>query len=475
MRLGRTTLLHFSSQVLVSVAGFAATLAIANLGGAELLGTYAVAAAIVFWLNVPTNAIGDALTKRLSEGGQSGSLFASALLLNGAVALVLAVGFLLGAPLVEQFLGVATDSSVGELVGLLIVGNVGLLTVVSTLNGEKQVASSGGIKTVERVTRSVVHIGAVFVGLGIAALVAGHAISSFVAAAVGVILIRTETGRPSAEAIRSLLRYARYSWLGKLKTRAFAWMDTIVLAFFVAPALIGVYEVAWNLASLFALIAVSVQTTLFPELSELGTEDDYERIHHYLEEGLVFTGVFIIPGLFGALTVGRRVLAIYSQEFTQGVEVLAILIIARMLAAYGEQFLNAANAVDRPDVAFRINLIFVVLNIVLNVSLIWALGWVGAAIATAVSSGAMLVLSYGSLTLLIGRPSLPVREFGVQVAAAGAMAVTVKTLKSMVPVSTVTTVGLVVAGGVVYAGLLLAGSGVMRRKLRGLAGYDAGT
>jgi O-antigen/teichoic acid export membrane protein len=474
MRLGRTTFLHFASQVLVSVAGFAATFAIAHLGGAELLGTYAVAVAIVFWFNVPTMAIGDALTKRLSEGGDGASLLATAVALNGAVAVVLGVALAIGAPIVEPFLNAPRDEPVAELVALLVVGNVGLLTVVSALNGEKKVAASGGIKAVERIVRSGIHIGAVVAGFGVAALVAGHAVASVVAVVVGAIVVRTHLGRPSVADARSLLRYARYSWLGKLKTRAFAWMDTIVLAFFVAPALIGIYEVAWNLASLFALVAVSVQSTLFPELSELGVEDDYERIHHYLEEGLVFTGVFIIPGLFGALAIGRRVLAIYSQEFTQGVEVLAVLVVARMLAAYGEQFLNAANAVDRPDVAFRINLVFVVANLVLNVSLVWLFGWLGAAVATALSAGMMLTLSYLALGSLIGYPSLPLRELAVQVLAAGAMAVAIEGLKPLAPVSTATTVLLVGAGVAIYVLLLLGGSPLVRRKFGGLTGLPLG-
>lgn len=464
MRLGRTTLVHFTTQVLVSVAGFAATFAIARFGGSELLGVYTVAAALVFWFNVPTMAVAEALTKRLSEGGDRGGMLVTAVALNGSVALGIGGAIVVGGPFVDQFVG----ARISELVALLFISNVALITILSALRGEKRIATSGGVKATERVVRSVLQVGAVVLGYGVAVLVASHAIASVGAASIGLALLGTRFGIPSIDHARSLLRFARYSWLGTLRIRAFAWIDTIVLAFFVVPSLIGIYEVAWNLASLFALVAISVQTTLFPELSELSADDDYDRIHHYLEEGLVFTGVFTIPGLFGALVVGERVLRIYSAEFARGVEVLAILIVARMLSAYGEQFVNAINAIDRPDVAFWVNLTFVGTNLVLNVVLVAVFGWTGAAVATALSATTMLVLAYGALASLIGTPSLPFREFGAQITAATAMAVVIHAAERVAPLSMAMTIVLVALGVVVYFVVLLGTSARIRRKFRGL-------
>ncbi len=179
-------------------------------------------------------------------------------------------------PLVESYVG----APVGGL-AVLVVSNIALVTVVAVLNGEKKVESTGGIKTLERVARLGIHIGAVVAGLGVAALIAGHVVATLLAVVIGTVLSTAAIGRPSRERGWSLLSYARYAWLGQLKTRAFDWMYTIVLAVFVSPTLIGVYEVSWNLASLFALVAVPVQTTLFPQISELsGSEDSKEHIHH---------------------------------------------------------------------------------------------------------------------------------------------------------------------------------------------------
>jgi len=465
MRLGQTTVLHFVSHVAISVTGFAATLAIARYGGAELLGLYAPAVAVAFWFNVPATAVGDALAKRLSEGRNQGEFLASALLMEATIAAVLGLLALAGRRQLEDLVG----AEVGELVALLVVANVLFVAIRGLLNGEKKVAQAAGTKSLERVVRSALQIAAVVAGYGVAALIAGHAVALLVGTLVGAVVSDLTPSRPSRESVRSLYEYARYSWLSTLKTRAFTWMDTIVLAAFaVGSTLIGVYEAAWSLASMFALVAVSVKSTLFPEMSELGTEDDYDRIHHYLNEGLVFTGVFVIPGLFGALVVGKRVLRIYSPEFRQGATILVILVFARTLAAYGEQLLNVVNAVDRPDIAFRVNAAFAGSNLVLNVVLVAAFGWVGAAVATTLTAAIGLVYAYASLSSVVGRPDIPLGEVGRQVVAAGVMALVVTGLKRPAPTGNYVTVALVLAGAAVYTAVLVAISTRVRSKTRGL-------
>jgi O-antigen/teichoic acid export membrane protein len=466
MRLGRTTLVHFISQVGVSLAGFLATFVIARELGSEVLGTYAVVVALVFWLNIPTTAIGDAVTKRMSEGRAKRRYLGAGLLLNAVLGTVILVAMLLGRPLLNAFF----DASVGTLATLVVVANVGFITAIAVLNGEKKVALSGGISVLDRSLRSLLQIGAVLAGFGLTALLLGHAVAFIVAAVVGFLAVSVRPTLPTLEDVESLLRFARYSWLGKLKGRTFGWMDTIVLAFFVDNSLIGIYEVSWNIASVFALVAVSVQTTLFPEFSELGISGDHERIRHYLDEGLVFTGVFIIPGLFGAAVLGERVLRIYRPEFTQGTLILVVLVVARTVAAYGEQFVSAINAIDRPDVAFRINTAFVVANMGLNVLLVWQFGWYGAAVATALSAGLVLALGYRALVGLIGRLSIPYDEVGRQVLAGVAMAGAVVAVEPFAPGGNYATVALVAFGAAVYVATLLVLSTRVRGKAVGLLG-----
>jgi len=465
MRLGKTTLLHFASQAGKSLAGFLATLAIARFLGPDTLGIYAVAVAMIFWITIPASAFKEAINKRVSEGLEQEAFLSAGLVWNIALGLAVSLLVVVFAHPVNTYVG----ANVAELIAILLLGNIGIKTVQGALEGQKKVAQTGALNTIERILRTGLQIGFILLGLAITGLLLGHAISLFIVSILGFMLFNTGFSWPAKRHFTKLWEFARYSWLGSLKTRSFAWMDTVVLAFFVSSTFIGIYEVAWSLASTLALISISVKTTLFPEMSGLSLADDYDRIHHYLNEGIMFTGVFAIPGFFGALALGPRVLKIYRPEFKAGTLILLILIIARLLAAYEAQMLGVINAIDRPDIAFRVNTVFILANLILNVTLVGlfqrnGVGWYGAAIATAVSSGIALVLSYRALTELIGSLSIPYKETGYQLTASVVMALVVQLLAQITPGNHYLTIGLVFLGAIVYTIVLLLLSTRIRTK-----------
>jgi len=245
-------------------------------------------------------------------------------------------------------------------------------------------------------------------------------------------------------------------------------MDTIVLSLFVSTSLIGIYEVSWNLASILILAGVSIQGTLAPTISELSVNEDFDQIHHLLNEGLVFAGVFAVPGLFGAVVLGPRILTIYRPEFAVGWGVLTILVLARLIAVYGMTFVNATGSIDRPDVAFRVNLAFIGTNLLLNLILVSLIGWVGAAIATSVSALVVLVLGYRAMAGLIGKPRVPYAEISREVMAGALMAIALLGISRLAPPGDVITVLLVLLGAAVYLLVLLAISSRVRVKARSL-------
>jgi O-antigen/teichoic acid export membrane protein len=247
-------------------------------------------------------------------------------------------------------------------------------------------------------------------------------------------------------------------------------MDVIVLSLFVTDGQIGIYEAAWGLGSLLATVSASVRSSLFPEISELAANEEFDRIRNVLGEGIVFSGVFVIPGLFGVAIVGERVLRVYRPSFGRGAGILVILVLAYVADVYGSQFVSALNAVDRPDVTYRINLLFIGLNLVLNVGLVWQFGWYGAAVATAVSATVRSVLAIWRVNEFIGRPAVPVRAIGWEVVASAGMAVALWLVLPFAPGSRAFTVVLVLFGAGVYATLLVALSSLVRRKLWRLAG-----
>jgi O-antigen/teichoic acid export membrane protein len=460
-RLKRTTLIHFGSQVLVSVSGFLATFAIARLLGSDVLGKYALVVALVIWFSFPVAAVGSATTKRMSEGEKPGRYLGA-----GVVAIAVVVPVLVGIVLLgRSFFSGYVGAPVTNLLAVLIAATAVFKLVKNGLNGQKKVGISGLSIAAHRVFRSIIQVGLILLGFRLGGIIAGHIAGLVMATVLALYFYEVTPALPGREELRSLLEYARYSWLGTLQSQSFGWMDTIVLGFFVTSSQIGIYEVAWNLASVLILVSVSIRTTLFPEISDLGAEDRYEEIHEFIGDGLLFTGVFAIPGLVGAAVVGPRVLAIYRPEFSRGAGILVLLVLARFVAAYGTLFLTAVNGIDRPDIAFRINAAFIATNLALNVVLVAAFGWYGAAVATGLSATLMLAASYAAIRRLIGDPAIPGVEIGKEVTAALVMGAALLILRPLVARNHYLTVLMVGAGAAVYVAILLAISGRIRGKV----------
>jgi len=452
MRIGRTSIVHFGSQLIATVVGFVATIYFARRLGADTLGVYFLTISVYLWVEIlASGGIQSAVTKRLSEGEKQARRLTAALLVATLILVLFILGLFAFADTVERYLGA---SVVPGLILLTVVGTAFSL-LRSVLNGEKKVHVQALLTPVDRIARAALQIGLVVAGSGLAGLLYGYFGAMVVAIVVGAFFVSTRFTIPCREDFVSILSYAKYAWLNGINTRAFASTDTIVLGFFVSSTLIGVYEIAWNVASILAVFGSSISQAVFPEISSLSADDEVDRATSLISDALAFTGLFTIPGLVGGLILGEWILGIYGSEFRQGSLVLAVLITARLLSAYQWQFINALGALDHPDRAFRINLAFLVLNVVLNVVLIYFYGWIGAAIATTLSAAVTLVLGYRSLQALIDVP-IPYDEIGRQVVAAGAMGTVIYVLSLVIEVQNHTALLLVGLGAAVYFVVLTA-------------------
>jgi len=462
MKLGQTSVIHFASSFLASILGFVSTLYIARVLGAGPLGVYHLAVGLVSWLAIVGRiGISQAISKRVSEGREQAEYATAAASIILALFTVIAVGVFLFHGHVNGYVGYNAAGVFVVLILLVMLVN-GLVDAL--LVGLQLVHVSGALSPVKTGSRALAQILLIIAGSGTVALFVGHVVGFAVVIVFGLYFVVRDlpTFRlPERRHFEGLFDFAKFSWLGNLQSRMFSYTDVLVLGFFASSGLIGVYSVAWNISEFLILFSGALSSTLFPEMSAISAEEDPQAVAGIVEQSLTFGGLFLIPGLFGGALLGKRILRIYGPEFPQGATVLTILIVANLFMGYQNQLLNTLNAVDRPDLAFRVNAVFVAANVVLNVSLIYFFGWVGAAVATAVSVAVSLVLAYRHVTSVIDF-TVPVGEIVRQWIGAMVMAAVVyaglwvENTYRVIGHNFAVIVVLVVTGAVVYFLSLLA-------------------
>ena len=468
MRLGQTSILYFGAKLFGSAVGFLATVYFARVLGEEILGFYFLVLAVVSWaVIIGKVGFSSAITKRVSEGDDPDAYIATGAAMIFGSGVIIALALVIFRPYVNEYIG----QPVTGYVVLLLAITLFLSVVRASLKGYHLVHIYAFLSIGKESLRALCQVALVIVGFELAGLFLGYAAGGLVIALVGLWYLRLSPSRPTLDHARSLFAYAKFSWLGSLRSRTFDWIDVIVLGFFVPAGLIGIYSIAWSIAKFLDIFGASISTTLFPEMSKLSSEDDLKAVSGLTADALSYAGLILIPGLVGTATVGDRLLAIYGENFPEGATILVILTVALLVYTYNKQLLNTLNAVDRPDLAFRSNGIFIVSNAVLNVVLVYEYGWTGAAVATALSAGVGLAVSYYYARSLVVF-SFPVAEVGRQGIAALGMGAVVFYVRQfgethwIAEVNEAFVVLLVAVGASVYFGLLFAISKQFRTTVR---------
>lgn len=475
MRVGQTSAIQFASQTLTSAGGFLATLYFARVVGSNTLGVYFLLLSLHSWLSLLVNAgLSPAITKRMSEGGDRGGYFQVGL---GFISVTIGVTTLLVVLFSSQVTDYVSHPNTIYFLIFLISSGAAITTVRTGLQGTQSVHISGILTSTQSILRIVFQVGAVSLGLGLSGLVFGWVFSSLIIAIVGFLYLANiikEFPKSNIKSIRKKARrlysFAKYSWLGSLKSKTNNSADVLILGFFVSSNLIGIYSIAWNIASFLTIMGSAIETTLFPEFSQLERNDNYTEISNLLEKSLQYTGIFTIPGLFGGLLLGDRILRLYGDDFVMGAEVLVLLILSVLIYGYQKQLTGVLQGINRPDVDFKVNGTFILSNIILNVVLIPLLGWRGAAIATVLASSISLIHAYYVVNKILN-VTVPFEEIGKQVGSSLVMTTIVFTFE--IVESNQTIIGnnalvvliLVFIGAIVYVTVLLLVSRDTRRTI----------
>lgn len=391
MNLARSSLKLFVARIGKSLVAFLAVVVFSRKLGASPLGTYYPFLALIGILAIPTDfGISSATEKRISEGNDASEYLGTAIVLKLPLLAFISVLVLLVSQYITQYLG--ADLTLA-LIATLFASQAAKLSI-TVLRGERRVGETAVVEILRPLGWLSIGYALYLDGYGVYALVYGYLFGSVLMLIVGWWKVSVSVAKPTLAHARSLLDYGRYSVVSAVGGYFYSWMDVAMLSVFVSVSAgtvitrgnIGAYENAWRLSLVVMLLSQSIATTLFPQVSQWNSEGAMSKIEGVIPTALLPALLFVIPAFAGTAVLSGDLLRIlFGPEFTVAWLVLIILAGEKILQAIHVVLGRSLQAIDRPDLAAYATVVSIVVNLFLNIVLIYKFGIVGAAIATSVS------------------------------------------------------------------------------------------
>jgi O-antigen/teichoic acid export membrane protein len=458
-------------RVVAAVVAFVGSIVLARALGPSDYGAFYLLLAVVAFLDNPVTGWAQACRKRLTETDFPSGEALGSTLIGILFASVVVFGIArLTAPFIAGFTG---NQNGWLLLSVLFVGMVSYHTADEVLKSTERFGSSSWLLVGRDTTRVFAQVSLIAIGFGIVGMVGGMVFANLILAPVVLYVIGIRPCFPSAESLRAIWSYARYSIPGGVVSTAQERMDRLILGFLASPAVVGNYEVAIKLTIPAMFVAGVAQDGLMGRISNRVSRGD--AVARDVRNNLAYASVIGIPLFFGAATMAKPVVVtLYSNQYAAAAPFLAGLALFRLLRTQKAILVSTINGLDLPDVNFRISLGVFSFNLLAGVGLLFTIGPIGVVIATIISE----LFGYGVRAYLVKvhLPTLTLYPRGLldQIASGILMAGVVYITRQALPLATWPYVIVVVGvGAVTYTVTLVSISAEFRSTVRAVL-RDAG-
>ena len=462
----RQSIVSLFWQIALTFIGFLSTMYFAHTVGASVMGGYFLFMAYLTTIGLVTDGgFGGAAIKRISEGEEQDAYFSAFVVLRSLfVTIVIIVLFIARNYFVDL-------NEAGTFVWLILALLASLLSVsvASGISGCGKIGIHATGNFIDNISRIIVQVIAVFLGFGVAGLAGGLVAGMLVGFLVQLRFLNLHLVHFGWRHIKSLSKFSIWIFLISSGMVVFMTADTIMIGYYLNNADVGVYRIILQFTSLAAFTTTALRSTLLPRVSRWGKIGENKLIEESLSRAFTYSLILAIPMLVGGILLGDKLLYyFYGSEFGRGYVVMMILFIVQIVNIFHYFFITYLIALDNLKDLFKVTVVSVVVNIVLNAILIPAIGIEGAAVATLITMGLHAVLAHRilskTITIMVGFNSL----YNILMASI-VMALIVGGYRFFVPLSNIwLTLVPVVVGGVVYGILILKFDRKIYAELKGI-------
>jgi len=172
----------------------------------------------------------------------------------------------------------------------------------------------------------------------------------------------------------------------------YLWMDSVMLSFVKGEEVVGWYNAAYKLILTLLFIPGIINTAIFPSMSRfyISSQNSLKLIHEKYFKFMLVIGIPI--GIGTTFLADRIILLIYGEDFIPTIIILKILIWSLVLIFFRTSFDRLFESIGKQIIVSEAFGIGVILNLILNLTLIPKYSYIGAAVATVITDLVIFIL-----------------------------------------------------------------------------------
>jgi O-antigen/teichoic acid export membrane protein len=392
----KSTLRLFIAFAVFAIGGYVVYVGLGRfLLTPEQFGIYSVIIALIGTIEVlMVFSIKQAVSKYISETPSKADIIKiKALKFQLITGLFLFIAIYLLAPFIALLLNDSKLTFFIQLVSPLLLFRSTFSVMDGYLNGTKQFIKQSWLTILLTITKTILILGLAFIGFGLIGALAGFTIAMLVASLIALAMAGIKKiDKEQAKQFKTInllkfglpiaVFYLLINLLGSFDLFAIKALTPINSS----DLFSGYYSVAVSISRIPWLLINAILFIIFPLVSSTTSHNDIERTRFYIKNAIRYSLLFVTPIVVLISAMSPRLIdLIFSSIYSPASFALSIL-------AFGIGFfclflvLNTIiQGSNKPNIAVKIALITLVIDIGLNFALVPSLSLVGGAIATTVS------------------------------------------------------------------------------------------
>ena len=180
------------------------------------------------------------------------------------------------------------------------------------------------------------------------------------------------------------------------------WTDTIFIGIFKTEADVGIYNVAYVLASSLMIFLHSFGDIFYPISSELHSKNKHRLIREMFEVVSKWIFITTLPFFLIAVVFPKHLIsAFFGYQYVVGFNVIVILAIGYFLSSIMGPTTFVLHVYNKTKFVGFYTTMFAIVNIILNIILIPLYGLIGAAFATVISITSFHLIKFRKLKKIL--------------------------------------------------------------------------